>query len=575
VPQYPEIELFRNNDEKAEHELRLKVKGFKTVEEKQWYVNCPKYFGWRTYCMDSARIPPSALPSIQFVTNTTLVADLPAVYRDLEAKSMQVAESLAPSIKAALAFHAIQHEMGVGIANDRVEFHEHGAVSQSFKTKTFDKNSPAVNAVNRIIMSFLTGGGGAKKEVDHLQTATLDHQPRNEAFWFRGPMDPSAKKVVHRLGTVYGKGNKASRKPKTREWAEKTQYDYPFQFTGSYIHCQLRCQKALPPLLALDDPLVLEGEVGKHDYQPGWSGWRINKRRHGTNLVGTWTGTDTSFAHLALVDNMNLEDNDSTSNAWADPDSELNQRQEMLLSKLILNGFGMNFAQACNQGFSPFNDPQRPFVGQVAVTDGQHWKLGVYQLNKMAMQGISETSEEMLRNVCWHLPEQKLYADIDLESGEVVDLNLGLLSDIVKLYMMRPTTSEAEIPNQGYLEAADKRHVHQLKNQYNRESFTQAFRHMYSNRPRAFNLEYGQIQWHERLLNIRHKSLPHNTIFGNREMPWFVRAQYDKRGREYWHPEYRWYDNHPGRYVPAKFRKENPKAKRAPVLTAPLPPDDE
>ena len=72
--------------------------------------------------------------------------------------------------------------------------------------------------------------------------------------------------------------------------------------------------------------------------------------------------------------------------------------------------------------------------------------------------------------------------------------------------------------------------------------------------------------------------------YGDREPTWFRRAALHPRGREHWHPEYRWYDNHPGRYVPKKFRTVQADGvvgtgskvgrRYAVKLTAPLPDDD-
>jgi len=84
VAQYPAIPRFRNEDEKMEAEHAEKVKGMRTVEEKQYYVNLPKYFGWKAYMMDTAKVPPAALPSVQFTTNTTTVEGLPSPYKDLK-----------------------------------------------------------------------------------------------------------------------------------------------------------------------------------------------------------------------------------------------------------------------------------------------------------------------------------------------------------------------------------------------------------------------------------------------------------------------------------------------------------
>jgi len=563
VPNYPEIPHHRNEDERQEHKLKETVKNLKSVEEKQYYTNAAKFFGWRAFIMDSSQIPPAALPSVQFVTNTTVVEGLPTIYEKLDSEAEAEVVTLAKAVQDTLSFFGTQIQVGKLVSNDKAEFHEHGAVSDLYKTNAHYKNTQMVKAVNRLIMANLSS------KLPHLKSASVDHLPRNEAFWFRGPMDPPPQKVFMRRGIVNAKANRVAKNPKTMDWAE-SQLDFPFQFLGSHIHSQVRCGQALEPILPMDDPLVKEGFVPKHDYLPQHSGWSRRKNRFGTNLNGTWTGSSSSFSQLVLVDNINLMERESTAAAW-DPQSELNERSEMLLSKLILNGFGMTLAQACNHGFSPFNDPLRPFVGQVAVTDGKRWKLGVYQLNKTAMQGISETNEEMLRNVCWHLPEQDLYSDIDLETGKIHNFNFDLLKDIVKMYMLKPVATAEEIPNEGYLDK-DKRHVYQLKNQYNRETFTKTLREMYSNRPQTHRLEqYGEIQMHERLFNLRHPEF--GFMAGLREMPWFIRAKYDKRGREFWHPEYRRHDNQGGKYLPKKFRGKDGKNSSV-FVSAPIPDDE-
>ena len=93
VAQYPVIPRFRNEDEMMEAEHAEKVKGMRTVEEKQYYVNLPKYFGWKAYVMDTAKVPPAALPSVQFTTNTTTVEGLPSPYKDLKVRAFYLPRS--------------------------------------------------------------------------------------------------------------------------------------------------------------------------------------------------------------------------------------------------------------------------------------------------------------------------------------------------------------------------------------------------------------------------------------------------------------------------------------------------
>ena len=98
-----------------------------------------------------------------------------------------------------------------------------------------------------------------------------------------------------------------------------------------------------------------------HDYQPIQSGW-TRKRRYGTNLAGIWTGTERANPYLVIADNYNSL-KESWESAESDPESNHYGRPDRLLAQSILHGFGMTYAQACNHGFSPFNDPTAPFTG--------------------------------------------------------------------------------------------------------------------------------------------------------------------------------------------------------------------
>lgn len=579
VAQYPEISPYRNLHEKNEAEHSAKVKAMGTVEEKQYYVNLPKFFGWKTWCMDTIDIPPASLPSTQFLTNTTVVEGLPSQYQNVKKTSEELASALAPTIKSALSCLNLRNEHGPDVPNDHVLYHEHHAVDPKNATNHRKRNTPFVTAVHRLITLGLNR--------THLRTAANDRNPRNEAFWFRGPLDPERSRY-HGRKANYERTKNWNRFPykhtnpfkspydiDMKAWTEE-KGDQTFQILGKGIYAQIRTGKGLDPFIPMTDELVKSGPVPLHDYLPNQSGWR-RLRRRGTNLTGTWTGTETEFSYLVLADTYN-KDKMQTDTAYNE-ESEHNERPDMLLSKTILHGFGMTCAQACNHGFSPFNDPTVPFTGQVILTDGKRWKVGAYQLNKTAMQGISETNDEMLRNVCWHLPEKQLYGQVNPETGEVSDFDMDVLSGIISMYLLEPQVSE--VPNQDYLDP-QKRHVYQLENEYNRRQFTNNHREMMSQaKKHEMEVDYKLINWHERLYRIKH---PHIMFpYGDREPRWWRRRNLDVRGREFWDPEYRWYDNVPGAYVPRKMRTvqldgklgtgSTVKRDRAVVVTAPLPPD--
>ena len=57
------------------------VKDLDTVEEKLYYMNKPKYYGWQSYVIDASKIQPTSLEFVQYITNTTTIDnELPAVY---------------------------------------------------------------------------------------------------------------------------------------------------------------------------------------------------------------------------------------------------------------------------------------------------------------------------------------------------------------------------------------------------------------------------------------------------------------------------------------------------------------
>ena len=55
----------------------------------------------------------------------------------LQGKSEEVAESVAPLVKSALAFAAFSCEEGYSVENDRVLYHEHSAVRTGYYSLCF------------------------------------------------------------------------------------------------------------------------------------------------------------------------------------------------------------------------------------------------------------------------------------------------------------------------------------------------------------------------------------------------------------------------------------------------------
>ena len=192
---------------------------------------------------------------------------------------------------------------------------------------------------------------------------------------------------------------------------------------------------------------------------------------------------------------------------------------------------------------------------------------------------MTDASESMLKNVCWHLPELELYSHVDLEKKEIVGFDPMVLKALIKFYLVEPTV--AKIENNGYL--GERKHLFNVKNDYDRQYLHQAVRTMYSKRPR--HLMRPSYEPYQKLHYLRHKSV---WFFRNvsREKPWFIMKDLDHMGREHWDPEFKAFDYHNGPYIPKKYRpakrnfhKIHPGAQtlyknRGRIVSAPLPPDN-
>ena len=81
VPLYPPIPQFKNKKEKGIAETKSRMEKLGTVEEKQYFLNKPKYYGWYSYLLSHDWIPQDCKPFLQFATQTHIVEDLPEYYK--------------------------------------------------------------------------------------------------------------------------------------------------------------------------------------------------------------------------------------------------------------------------------------------------------------------------------------------------------------------------------------------------------------------------------------------------------------------------------------------------------------
>jgi hypothetical protein len=84
----------------SEKELCDTVASLKTVEERQFYVNKPKYYGWYCSQIRADTIPYGCLDFAKATTWTHVVKGLPeAAYSDLDVAAEAAVERLKPEIR--------------------------------------------------------------------------------------------------------------------------------------------------------------------------------------------------------------------------------------------------------------------------------------------------------------------------------------------------------------------------------------------------------------------------------------------------------------------------------------------
>ncbi len=197
VAQYPEIPQFATEREANEHDLCKTVNSLKTVEERQYYANKPKYYGWYTAIARVDKIPYGALDLFKSATWTHVVDGLP---EDRYGGDVGVGDALCDRLAEELSqrlagVEAVQCKTQVG--NDLVVGVNHKAMPkpmENFTSRRMRAKRMVIEA-NRLLMTRLVSAADG-----HLFKSQVDVNSRNEAFWFRGGFHPDRKAVLKKLG---------------------------------------------------------------------------------------------------------------------------------------------------------------------------------------------------------------------------------------------------------------------------------------------------------------------------------------------------------------------------------------
>ncbi|XP_077298426.1 mitochondrial ribosomal protein S30 [Arctopsyche grandis] len=421
------------------------VKAVPTIEEKIIKINMPKYYGWRSFLFKDGLLPVHALTPIQYFTKTQLIVNdtLPSFYLPLAPAAEYHAQRLRPQIEEMLV---AEYQ---GISRDIV-YDENVS-----KEKQYDAliSKCVLRQMNRIFINYLSSN------IPHLMESQVDVDPRLEAFWFVGGLDPPKRLITQKKKTPFYKD------------IEDAPVDRPFQFLGTPI-LTLRNDVPLEPLLSDSDLANIEYSIPTHyTYAPEIQGF-TDEHRHGTYIPGFWPGDIDEFGTIAFYSREYLADPLKSYSA--------EENQDKLHANGIVSSFGWLMAQAAYLGFSTFNDITYPLTTQTVISNGQHWSFYAYQMNTVLFYG-DHIFDKSSRNICFGTNSMKLYDSID-NDGKVINFNEDVLKTLLQFYLNAPKP-RVDTVMKPYLGEKAKM-VAEIRGPEKREWLENRFKLLVSNRPR-------------------------------------------------------------------------------------------
>jgi small subunit ribosomal protein S30 len=377
------------------------------------------------------------------------------------------------------------------------------------------KSSGFVKQINRILVNSL----GADNR--HLYEADTDIDPRHEAFWFVGGIEPTKQVKAFR---------------KKRDYLKRIldePVDRPFQYVGTPF-LALRHQYPLEPFAetdfnAADAP---KGNVPSVTIDPRSYSF-YTEHRHGVSTPGFWPGNVREYGLVSYQDRKFM-------NSRRNHDYGAEDAQNALHSQGIVTSYAWLLAQACYQGFSTYLDMTYPLTTQTVITDGKFWSFYKYQLNTTCIHTNLDGPNPKY-NQCWGTPEMKLYDEID-DEGKMQGFNEDVLKNLVQFYVNQPKPREHEM--KPYL-GKDKK-IADIEDVKQRDWLEKCFKRLVSNRPRHLPLpEIYNWEWIYKINN--------NTRPLDRRLRFFELGI---------NPFARRLNEHQPKYIPRHLRARGPHDKK-------------
>lgn len=539
-PEYPPI-LDLSPKEVARREMleyHEKFKRLKTVEEKLFGINLPRYIGWDSLILKEGNIPYDILPFMQYLTKTRFT-ETPVLPLPNTVSSTQK-EHFLSKVRA-----QIQEAVLVEFYNKRHKYEIDGSLDTISESQVSNEiGKQVVEQINRILLNNLWS------EADHLLAAEIDYEPRMEAFWKVGGFHPDEETCNKRKKDKKDaeKEAKKSIPPKEVDRTKIVEPDEPvdhwIQYFGTPI-LQLRHSLPLRPLVQLPQssskgeseqaapvqaPLV--HEVTAYKYDPSFYGFKSDLR-HGTNIPGFWPGDPYEFGLLSYHPRGHM--------LGRPPLFGEKEHSQAIHAQAVLATYSWLLAQSTYQGFNTFNDLTYPLSTQAVITDGRQFSFYTSQLNTI-LQHTDNMDTNPKVNECYGTPTIELFERID--DGQLLGWNDEPLAMLISFYLNAPCKREG-VNLKPYLHETE-RYIANIEDEKRRVWLHTQFRHMYSNRPRH-RLAYEVYDW-EYIYKIKFE-----TRFAEpRRRPFELNQD----------PTLKRYDEHTRRYVPKAFRDPKEKKKK-------------
>ncbi|KAH8287095.1 hypothetical protein KR054_002488 [Drosophila jambulina] len=502
-PVYPEIRdlTYKARKERTAADWHEEIRQVPTVEEKLIKINMPRYYGYKVVDFNDTKIPYNALPLTLHYTRTVLEKAPPALQEDAESEKKAPASAGADDalFKAARedVIEALEFAHDYSKHLDKLP----SAVPLEAVARERQLTQIIVEQLNRALLQVLSG------EYAHLTEVEVDYNPRHEAFWAVGGVDPP-KNVV-----------KSKKGQKWQEDAANDPVDRLVQYTGSpYLSLRHRHQLAPWKTPAESESLELSKQIPRFKHDARTLGYST-KHQHATNVPGYWPSVNgQNFGLLSFQSRAHLQ---LRPKSYGERD-----QLEALDALAIKSSYAWLLAQANYNGFNTYNELTYPLNTQTVITNGREWSFYDYQLNTVLLHGHNVDSNARV-NFCRGTAPLPLYAEISPE-GRCVDFNDAVLRQLIKLYANVPSVRRSTEEEQPYVAS----HISAYENPEQREFIGKTVKHLASNRPR--HLELPETYMWEKLYKIDNKTRAmeaRRRFFELDVNPW--RRTLDQHDKEY------------------------------------------